>query len=210
MKQKIFYIVLFTFLMNATLFVVGCNKVPDCGSGATTFDLIKLDALNVEMHNNGQYIEIPDQGVVNSSQFVIQLIPEFDFAYQQHSNWEFSGLLINTAIACRPAPPVSDEVVDSISIFSDSDFSVNGQTIPAGSNLNEHFSIQLEGETDLLLLSQYNSEMDQERKSVNLLNYSLKMTTPVSSNQAHQFAVHYSDLDGEVYIMTTNSVELTP
>ncbi len=213
MKRKVIYLLLTGLLFNTMLFVAGCCLPGTCcgGNSANTFDTINMEARNVAIESVDGLVAGPtlvDMAMIPFNEFGIALEPEIIYANATKSNWQLQGLFMNTAYACSPPPPTSNEEVNSISIFSNAEFTIDGQTFMAGDTLNELFSIRDNTIWEEVALDQYNNRTAD--KMVNEYDYLLKLIQAPSAAQAHRFTIHYSQTNGEFYSMTTQLVEVTP
>lgn len=213
MKQKLLFLVLSVFFVNSLLIINGCNKCNPGGGATLYYNILDVEAVNHKVNSSYGNLEeeLPDQSIVSYDEFGIQLVPDKEYAFQQKSDWQMEGLLINSAMACTPIPnyEIGAEKIDSISVFSNADFELDGHIVRAGKNLNDLFTINSydTGEQQLIL---FNNETDEEIKSVNSIDFVLRLIVAPISYQMHQFTIHYTHTNGDQYITMTNSVELKP
>lgn len=213
MKQKILFLFLSIVFVNSLLIINGCNKCNPGGGGTFYFNILNVEAVNYSINAAHRTLEeeLPDQFTISYDEFGIQLVPEKEFVFYQKTDWQMNGLFVTTALACSPIPnyEIGAEQIDSISVFSNADFELDGQIIRAGNNLNDLFTINNfdTGEQHLHL---YNKETNEELKSVNSIDFVLRLAEEPISYQIHQFTIHYAHTNGNQYIMMTNSVELKP
>lgn len=156
MKNKLF-VLLIGFLFTFFLGLISCED-DNCGPFANKFKTVDLDwrtlkavysdtaaskLILTEIENDSVYYEL----------YSISIFPLTESYFAQNTNnWSFN--LIQSAYACTPPIPSTDEKIDSIIIVSETDFDINH---PAGTDLSGLFDI---------VLSDYSQDLRQERFSL--------------------------------------------
>ena len=138
MKNKLF-ILLGGFWI---LFLIGNFSCDTCGPFPNKFKMIGLDWFNYKAIYSDtastrlKLLEIAND-TVDFNMYSIDIKPKQETYFAQHSSrWSFS--LINSAYACDPAIPQTDEKIDSIVITSAKDFDINH---PSGIDLSDVFDV---------------------------------------------------------------------
>lgn len=141
MRQKIILI----FSAYFTILIIGliaCDEINDCGPFPNKFKVVGLDWVNYK----AIYSDTADTKLVLSyidndseifNEYSIFIAPRQETYFAQNSmDWNFS--LIQSAYACSPVIPTTDEKIDSVVILSQKDFDANH---PAGTDLSDLFEI---------------------------------------------------------------------
>lgn len=138
MKNKLL-ILLGGFLFIFFLGLFSCDK---CGPFPNKFKTIGLNWFNYKaIYSDTAKIKLIlskiDHDTVDYYLYSIFIKPKQETFFAQNCNkWSFS--LINSAYACSPGIPETDEKIDSIVITSTKDFDINH---PSGSELSDLFDI---------------------------------------------------------------------
>ena len=147
--MKKLFLILITILGMGSFWLLSCSKSTPpnpCGPFVNRFIStgLSLNTLKILSYDstypryNFDTLRISDTVVFNK--LAIQLIPKMSFyiALFQHKGYTFS--LFNSAFACSPPIPYSDEQNDYIIITSTKDFD---QSHKSGSNLQDLFDVAI-------------------------------------------------------------------
>ncbi len=143
MKRKLSLVAI--FYISLTLFIaVACESVDDCGGPyPNRYKVESMFAVFSSYSINGdRYSFQPvDTDTMSADELALSLyFGTTTYFAERSSVW--SGLFVNTAMACTPVPPTSEEVVTGISVYSDNDF---GSEFPAGSDISALFDVVVDG-----------------------------------------------------------------
>ena len=112
------------------LILIGLFSCDDkCGPFPNKFKTVGLDWVNYKaIYSDTTDIRLLlsdiENDSVNYSEYSILIVPRNETYFAQNAQkWSFS--LIQSAYACSPVIPTTDEKIDSIIILSESDFSIN-------------------------------------------------------------------------------------
>lgn len=145
------------FLLLFLFGLFSCEE--ECGPFPNKFKIVGLDWVNHKaVYSDTADAKLQLSDIENDSviykEYSILIVPRQDTYFAQNINkWNFS--LIQSAYACSPVVPTTDEKIDSIVILSDSDFNLN---YSSGKNLSDLF--------DIVILDQTN-EIYQEKYDLN-------------------------------------------
>lgn len=156
MKNKLFILVCgLSFVFFLGLF--SCNE-DDCGPFNNAFKTVDLEfSIHEAIYSEDEETKLVLNGIENDSVdydlYAISVRPVSEFYMTQNTNsWSFS--LIQSAYACTPPIPSTEEQIDSIVIVSETDFDLDH---PAGTDLSGLFDI---------VVTDYVFEINQERNSL--------------------------------------------
>jgi len=147
MKKLI--IILLTILSVGAFWLLSCSKgtPPDpCGPFNNRFSSTGLTINTLKIHSYDSsypiyyFDTLKNTDSVVFSKLAIQLIPKKIFYIAKTPDQGFSFSLFNSAMACSPPVPYSDELNDYIIITSTKDFD---QTHKSGSNLKDLFDVAI-------------------------------------------------------------------
>ena len=138
MKNKLFILfVSFIFILLAG--IISCDP---CGPFPNKFKVSGLDWVNYSaVYSDTASTRLMLSEIANDTvdfnMYSIDIKPRQETYFaQQSSSWSFS--LINSAYACDPGIPQTDEKIDSIVITSAKDFDINH---PSGMDLSDVFDV---------------------------------------------------------------------
>ena len=150
MARKIKYL-LIGYCLILFLGVLSCEDgCPRSGSGPGKYTIISLHweitSISYSTFSGDKLIDKIDfsplvQNSVLYSQYGISITPRTQFYYSSSRNKINTSNFINSAYACSPAEPTTDDRIRDIKIFSKRDFN---SEYPAGSNLTPLFDIIVE------------------------------------------------------------------
>ncbi|MFK8056073.1 MAG: hypothetical protein AB8F78_08145 [Saprospiraceae bacterium] len=118
-------------------------------------------------------------------------------------NSPFRFNLIQSAYACDPAPPTTDERLDSIVIKSTIDF--NAQ-LPAGSNLSQLFDVVVYSNDNYNERFDLNEYLSTMPAGPNWLILLLKEQPAETGAFSFDIAYHQDGIDNDLFEFTTESV----
>jgi hypothetical protein len=158
MKKRIVFI----FTGYILLFIIGLisceTNANDCGPFPSKFKIIGLDWVNYKaIYSDTADTRLILSDILNDSivynKYSIFISPRQETYFAQSSNnWSFS--LMQTAYACSPVIPETDEKIDSIVIVSTKDFNVNH---PSGSDLVDLFDVVVLDPVNHIYYEKYSS-----------------------------------------------------
>ena len=141
--KKAFSILSIVALFNLVL-IVACSDDDDCGSGGSTnrfkvndisLSNLKLEDPTLELTNHTLVAATPQDVLSEKEYFIaVNLITENYTAHKQSPKFS----LVESAYACSPMPPYSDETILSLTVRANKDFS---SAHPAGADLTELFDV---------------------------------------------------------------------
>lgn len=202
----------------------GGDDIDTCGPfiNYNPYDIVGLEAKAVSFEQLPERVayevnttELTGSDIISEGRFIIELDADTEqgstTTYHLGENADFwQGLSIfNKAYACSPPPPYTNEVIESITITSDRDFSVE---YPAGSSLNELFVV---AHQRFGYVYDENSDGERIYKPLNdFLNtqpsasmfMQLMLTQTPESEKSHQFTIDYKHTDGEQFTISTTTV----
>lgn len=148
-------------------------------------------------------IATPDS-LIEENTFGLTLFATISFVYNEES-WYKKIKLFSVAYAtsCAISDTFTQEIIASINISSDSDFSVN---YPAGSSLNELFKVSyIDNNTSQNPVNQnvneFVSTSPQAGTTINLL-----LLSHPDISKAHVFKIEYAHTNGEYYELYTDTM----
>lgn len=125
------------------LFLIGLfSCVDNCGPFPNKYKIVGLNWVNykaIYSENSDPRLSLNEieNDSVDYDSYSILIIPEQETFFAQNNNsWNFSW--IQTAKACSPITPMTDEKIDRIFILSEKDFDPNHRS---GTDLGEFFEI---------------------------------------------------------------------
>ncbi len=137
--------IILIFSVYFAMFIIGlisCDEINDCGPFPNKFKIIGLDwanykAIYSDTSDTRLLLSYIDNDSVIFNEYSIFIAPRQETYFAQKSiDWNFN--LIQSAYACSPVIPTTDEKIDSIVILSHKDFDTNH---PAGTDLSDLFKI---------------------------------------------------------------------
>ncbi|MDD4209657.1 MAG: hypothetical protein PHI52_04890 [Bacteroidales bacterium] len=141
MRQKIILIFSAYFAI-LIIGLIACDEINDCGPFPNKFKVVGLDWVNYkaiysDTADTKLLLSYIDNDSVIFNEYSIFIAPRQETYFAQNSvDWNFS--LIQSAYACSPVIPTTDEKIDSVVILSQKDFDTNH---PAGTDLSDLFEI---------------------------------------------------------------------
>lgn len=155
--KKIFFIIATGYFLVLISALLSCdNLMDDCGPFPDKFKVTSLKWNNVKISSSeriNQDFSIQFDSV-KYNEYGIQIIP-ITTTYFSEMRKNTSIHFIQSAYACSPITPTTDEKIDSILIFTDKDFDLNHT---AGKELSELFSV---------IVSDNNNTLYQEKYDLN-------------------------------------------
>ena len=165
MKNKLLIILLSGFVISIIL-TISCHR---CGPFPDRYKIIDLDWGISEVEYTSEPFELINVSEINSdfvlfNKFAIYISPVQETYFSLYSQFNSSGF-INSAYACSPVEPVTDDRIEKIEIFSDKAYDSDHDT---NSNLASLFDV---------IVVDYNARIYQEM--FDLLDFvSTKPTVP--------------------------------
>lgn len=188
----------------------------DCEDIAKHFDINGFSASVRQItttYSDGSFLHAPldSTATVDFDRFVIELIPTMTF-YGDNSKFNrsyFNNPFVNAAFACKcngPGYEGSLERISDILIFSSYPFTELGAT---ADTLSHYFDIAgLEGSYGYL--RPVDLETFTATTPLALREIQLKLKVKPSGSLKQKFTVQYKQTNGEVYTLTTPTVEFKP
>ena len=125
MKKKIRFFVT-SYILFLFLGIISCGD--DCGPFPDSFKVISLDWKTDKINYSGEsgtYVELSE--IINSTvlfnEYSIKVTPEKETYYSLRSELN-SFSLINSAYACDPVPPKTNDKIENIEIYSNIDYNL--------------------------------------------------------------------------------------
>lgn len=213
MKHKL--MILFgAYLLIFILSLVSCDNKDDCNFGSSKF---RVTGLNGSVGKIFYYISSSDTQInsvlpianatINYKDFAILLNSQIVFATNKSLPLNnFS--LINSAYACSPPIPYTDENIDSIVISATKDFDKN---YLAGSNLNDLFDISnfsngLSSLKDKVHLKDY---FKIERPALESFILTLRQAPEITTDFVFLVKYYQRGVDFKTFEFSTSNVVIT-
>jgi hypothetical protein len=122
--------------------LAACSLVEECGPFEDKFRTTDFVTRTYQVQPADSLDPRPrflpvERDTLSFGQFGISMIPVQDYYFSQ-SRGRWSPTLISAAHACSPPVPSSDEIVHSIEVYSDTDYS---RDYPAGTDLADLFDL---------------------------------------------------------------------
>jgi len=199
---------LFKFAITLFLTVPWSCEPYDCGPFEQQYtNIVDVLGTNVRLLEGGYSVEgtLTDESEVVYSQYGIRVLPQITL--MSDASVEHTGG--NRAFACSPPTPQPSELIASIAIFSDSNYSQSGSNrlISAGDTLNTLFNIYDYYSGRIVGLSDFLIDDDLAASE---MGFVLQPAVAPSQPQEHQFTVHYRLDNGEFYELNMPAVSLMP
>lgn len=180
-----------TLILSIAFFLLGGLSCNECGKDNPT----KVKAVDFSW-------QTPNLNSTISDSFYISIAPKLEYYSERESGFSF----INSAYACSPALPKSQDRISNIEIYANVDFNSN---LTAGVNLASIF--------DINFLNDYESNFVKSDLSFFLtekpllpIQSSLLLKEAPESTKNFQFTVkiYLDGVDLDFYEFTTNSIEI--
>lgn len=183
---------------------------PLCGSSRAEFYDIQDITVNGLLYEGTDPVYtfsyrklIPVGQVVTSYNFILELKASTNIRYVKNTKNQLTNLsIISSAQACSPALPITNEIISMLNITSSDDFDA---THPAGSNLNELFTVVYTNgngaKTDFYLngIKTYNVNEFVAAAPQGMMSIHLKLIQSPSISKTQNFKIEYMQTDSDYY-----------
>lgn len=210
MKQKIVLV----FSAYFVLFMIGlisCGELGECGGPyPNKFKVIGLDWANYKASYSSTSdtrltLSLIENNTVEYEQYSIFISPKKEYYYAQISNrWKFG--FMQTAYACSPPIPETDEKIDGLIISSTKDYNA---THPSGSDLSDLFDIIVLDDVKGIYFEKYDLQTYLSTNPYVPSEMALILREPPDLTSDFEFLVKYyqNGIDGNDYFeFVTNKI----